>query len=268
MSEVVIQNPYSVPGSELMEKAAPGQALSIEEALTRRYDFAIFDLLGEAWRKTKGTKGLIWGGLFAYIGVMIGVQIALYLITLVLGVGAVGLAALGGGDGAAMAGVAGLLLVTIFSSLITLALTYPFMAGFNMIGIRQAAGQPLRFAEFFSHFGRTLPLFGAGLLVTLVTVIGFLLFVLPGIYLSIATILTIPLVVERKLSPWQAMLVSCKAINQHWFKVFFLFIVMNIILWISMLPLGMGLIWTVPMVIVMIGVLYNRIFGVLPPPAN
>ena len=268
MSEVVIQNPYSVPGSELMEKAAPGQALSIEEALTRGYDFSIFDLLGEAWRKTKGTKGLIWGGFFAYIGVMIGVQIALYLITLVLGVGAFGLAALGGGEGAAMAGVAGLVLITIFSSLAMLALTYPFMAGFNMIGIRQAAGQPLRFAEFFSHFGRTLPLLGAGILVTIVTIIGFMLFVLPGIYLSIATLLTIPLVVERKLSPWQAMMVSCKAISQHWFKVFFLFLTMNIILWISMLPLGLGLIWTLPMVIVMIGVLYNRIFGVLPPPAN
>lgn len=268
MNEVTLQNPYSVPGSELLEKAAPGQALSIEEALTRGYDFSIFDLLGEAWRKTKGTKGLIWGGLFAYIGVMIGVQIALYLITLVLGVGAFGLAAIGGGEGAAMAGVVGLVLLTIFSSLVMLALTYPFMAGFNMIGIRQAAGQPLRFAEFFSHFGRTLALLGAGILVTLAVIIGFALFVLPGIYLSIATLLTIPLVVERKLSPWQAMLVSCKAISQHWFKVFFLFLLMNIILWISMLPLGLGLIWTVPMVIVMIGVLYNRIFGVLPPPAN
>ena len=59
MNEVTLQNPYTIPSSDLMDKAAPGQALSIEEALTRRYDFAIFDLLGEAWRKTKGTKGLI-----------------------------------------------------------------------------------------------------------------------------------------------------------------------------------------------------------------
>ena len=63
-------------------------------------------------------------------------------------------------------------------------------------------------------------------------------------------------------------MVSCKAITQHWFKVFFLFLTMNIVVWISMLPLGIGLIWTIPMFIVMIGVLYNRIFGVLPPPAH
>jgi hypothetical protein len=268
MNEVTIQNPYSMPSSELMDKAAPGQAPSIEEALTRGYDFSIFDLLGEAWRKTKGTKGLLWGGFFAFFGIMMGAQLALYLITLILGAGAFGLAALGGGEGAAIAGLAGLLLIAVFSSLVSLAITYPFMAGFNMIGIRQAAGQPLHFAEIFSHFNRTLPLLGAGILMTIVTFIGFALFVLPGIYLSIALMLTIPLVVERKLSPWQAMVVSCKAISQHWFKVFGLFLLMNIILWVSMLPLGLGMIWTLPMVIVMIGVLYNTIFGVLPPPAN
>ncbi|MEO4046086.1 hypothetical protein AAFN46_03210 [Pseudomonas sp. CAU 1711] len=268
MHEVSLQNPYSVPSSELLDKAAPGQALSLAEALNRGYNFAIFDLLGEAWRKTKGTKGLIWGGFFAYFGVMIGAQIALYLISLILGLGAFGLASLAGGEGAIMAGAFGLILLVLFTSLVTLALTYPFIAGFNMIGIRQAAGQPLRFAEIFSHFNRTLPLLGAGILMTIVTAIGFVLFVLPGIYLSIALMLTIPLVVERKLSPWQAMMVSCKAINQHWFKVFFLFVAMNIVVWISMLPLGIGLIWTLPMFIVMIGVLYNRIFGVLPPPAN
>lgn len=268
MHEITLQTPYAAPGSELLEQATPGQAPSIPEALNRGYDFSIFELLGEAWRKTKGTKGLIWGGFFVYVGIMIGAQIALYLLTLVLGLGAFGLAALGGGEGAAVAGAAGILLITLFSSLVTLALSYPFMAGFNMIGIRQAAGQPLRFAELFSHFNRTLPLLGAGILMSVALVIGYLLFVLPGIYLSFALVLTIPLVVERKLSPWQAMRVSCQAINKHWFKVFFLFLAMSILLWISMLPLGLGLIWTLPMFIVMMGVLYNRIFGVLPPPAN
>ena len=267
MNEATIQNPYAMPGSDLLDQAQPGQPLSIEAALTRGYDFSITALLGEAWRKTKGTKGIVWGGLFVVIGVMIGAQLALYLLSFILGLGAFGLAALGGDEGAAMAGVASVLLLTLLGSIISMAITYPFMAGFNMIGIRQAAGQPVRFAELFSHFNRTLPLLGAGILMTLALIIGFALFVLPGIYLSVALLLTIPLVVERRLSPWQAMVVSCKAVTQHWFKVFFLFLAMNIIVWVSMLPLGIGLIWTLPMVLVMIGVLYNTIFGVLPPAA-
>src|SRR5690606_1748481 len=174
MNEVTLQNPYSVPSSDLLDKAAPGQALSIEEALTRGYDFSISDVLGESWRKIKGTKGIVWGGFFAVAGVMTGAQLAIYLLALAFGLGAVGLASIGG-EGAAMAGAAGFLLITLLSSVVMLAITYPFMAGFNMIGIRQAAGQPVRFSELFSHFNRTLPLLGAGILMTIVTLIGFAL---------------------------------------------------------------------------------------------
>ena len=156
----------------------------------------------------------------------------------------------------------------IVSTLVITVLTYPFMAGLMMIGIRRAAGQPLSFNEIFSHFGRAVPLIITALVMTLLVYLGMLLLLIPGIYLSIAYMLAIPLVVERGLSPWQALEASRKAITQHWFKVFFLFLTMNIVVWISMLPLGIGLIWTIPMFIVMIGVLYNRIFGVLPPPAH
>ena len=77
--------------------------------------------------------------------------------------------------------------------------------------------------------------------------------------------LAIPLVVERGLSPWQALEASRKAITQHWFKVFGLFFVLMLIMLLSMIPLGIGLIWTLPLLIVTMGVLYRTIFGVLPP---
>ena len=38
-----------------------------------------------------------------------------------------------------------------------------------------------------------------------------------------AYLLAIPLVVERGLSPWQALEASRKAITQHWFKVCLLY---------------------------------------------
>jgi uncharacterized membrane protein len=81
----------------------------------------------------------------------------------------------------------------------------------------------------------------------------------------VAYILAIPLVVERKLSPWQALETSRKAITQHWFKVFGLFLVLGVIVLVSAIPLGIGLVWTLPMAIIAIGVLYRTIFGVLPP---
>lgn len=268
MSDVIVQNPYAMPASELQERAAPGQAPSIEEALNRGYDFSIGDLLGEAWNKTKGTKGVIWGGFIAFYGAMIAASLVLVFVLSLFGtLGALGLASLGDESGSGMlaAGAFGVVIMILMFSLALIALVYPFVAGINMVGIRQAAGQPVRFAEVFSHFGRTLPLLLAAILMGVLVSIGYSLFILPGIYLSIALMLTIPLIVERKLSAWQAIVTSCRAINQHWFKVFFLYVVLGIILTLSMLLLFIGLIWTFPMFIVAQGILYRTIFGVLPP---
>ena len=72
------------------------------------------------------------------------------------------------------------------------------------------------------------------------------------------------LVVERGLSPWQAMEASRQAIGQHWFKVFGLLLLLGAILLVSALPLGIGLIWSLPLSVAALGVLYREIFGVLP----
>jgi len=94
--------------------------------------------------------------------------------------------------------------------------------------------------------------------------LGMILLLIPGIYLAVAYMLAIPLIVERGLSPWQAMEASRKAITQHWFKVFGLFLLLGLIVSISAIPLGIGLIWTIPLFVMVMGVLYRTIFGVLP----
>jgi len=70
------------------------------------------------------------------------------------------------------------------------------------------------------------------------------------------------LIADKKLSAWQAMEASRKAITKHWFKIFALYFVMVVILIISTISLGLGLIWTYPMMISLMGILYREIFGV------
>jgi uncharacterized membrane protein len=267
MSEApaITVNPYSAPSSELQQADAGGVIADPRMAIARGYNFSIGELLSESWQKTKGVKGIIWGGFITLIGAMFGVQIALYIVGAIFGAGVFGLGAMmGGGSSLAAFGVLGFIGFTLLVTLAMLLVMYPFLGAINMVGIRQAAGQPVQFSEFFSHFGRTLPLLLTGILMVIISNIGFLLLFIPGIYFCVASVLAIPLVVERKLSAWQAIIVSCQAVNKHWFKVFFLLITMGIILFISALPFGIGLIWTLPMFIVLIGALYNRIFGVLP----
>lgn len=85
---------------------------------------------------------------------------------------------------------------------------------------------------------------------------------IPGIYLSIAYMFTLALVVEKNMDFWQAMETSRKAVTQHWFKFFFISVLMGIVYLVSIIPFGLGLIWTIPMFIALQGVLYRRVFGI------
>lgn len=246
----VISNPYAVPSSQLQEAPSGDHALSIEQALSRGYDFSIGALLSEAWQLTKGTKGIIIGGFLVF-------YVAMFIASFVIG-GILGIFTLFSGNFVLI------IISQVVTTILASAAAYPFMAGLNMVGIRRAAGQPYSFNEIFSHFGRTVPLLLTALIMMVLIYLGFILLLLPGIYLAVAYMLAIPLVVERGLSPWQALEASRKAISQHWFKAFGLFLLLGLIVAISAIPLGIGLIWTIPLFVVAMGVLYRTIFGVLP----
>ncbi|WP_296230428.1 hypothetical protein [uncultured Pseudomonas sp.] len=249
MSDAITPNPYAAPTSNL-QQVPSNQVPSIEEALARGYDFNIGDLLSESWSKVKGTKGIIIGGFLVF-------YVVLLAATFILG-GVVGI------FGALSDSIALMFIGEILISLLASALAYPFMAGINMVGIRRAADQPLNFNEIFSHFGRTVPLIITAVVMMLLIYLGMILLLIPGIYLAVAYLLAIPLVVERGLSPWQALEASRKAITQHWFKVFGLFLLLGLIVMVSAIPLGIGLVWSIPLMVVAMGVLYRTIFGVLP----
>lgn len=265
MTDVLAQNPYAAPGSALQEQAAQAAVPSIEEALSRGYDFEIGGLMSEAWKLVSGTKGIIIGGLVVMYVALWALMSLLSMLGMAGFAGVLGIGMLGGGAGSGFTLLALLFGFLVFTLLST-AIAYPFMAGISMVGIRRAAGQPVRFNELFSHFGRTVPVIVTALLMTLLTTIGYLLFVIPGIYLAFCYVLAIPLVVERGLSPWQALEASRKAITQHWFKVFGLFLAVSVVMMLSAIPLGIGLIWTFPFAVLTLGVLYRIIFGVLPVP--
>lgn len=244
------ENPYSAPQSALVETVDNG-ALSIEAALARGYDFNIGDVINESWQRVKGSKGMIVCGMIIY---GVASQILATLLGLVLGF---------------IGGMAGELAATVLSfigGVIGSGLCATVLGGIYLLGIRQAAGQPLNFNELFSNFNLFMPLFILNILMAVLIYIGFLLLLIPGFYLAIAYMLALPLAMERKLSPWEALEASRKAITQRWFKVFGLMLVLSLIMMVSAIPLGIGLIWTFPMFIIAVGILYRTIFGVLPPP--
>lgn len=249
MSEGIEQNPYSVPTSTLQETTPSDTTLSIEQALSRGYDYSISDVISEGWTRLKGTKGIIICGLLLFYLALFAAQFLISLIFIPFS----------GSENLLL-----LALVPALASILASVCAYPVLAGVSLVGIRQAAGQPVSFNVLFSCFNRTVPLLITALLMTLLVYIGMLLLFFPGLYLAIAYMLAMPLVVERGLSPWQALEASRKAISQHWFKALGLYLLLGIIVAISVIPFGIGLIWSIPLFAVASGVLYRTIFGVLP----
>ena len=218
-----------------------------ESAEVGDYDFGIGAVLNESWERTKGLKGSFWAA-----------GAILFVIVLVLGAVIGGGSALLIGNGDTTAGV----LTSLIIQLVIMAVMYPFMAGILMLGIERSVDLPLSYKSVFGYFAYTLPLLGVAVLMSVLVTIGFILLIIPGIYLSLAYMFAVPLVVEKNLGIWDAMETSRKAVTSHWFKLFFLFLIMGITLMISAIPLGIGLIWTYPMMVAMMGVLYRDIFGV------
>jgi len=121
----------------------------------------------------------------------------------------------------------------------------------------------------FAYLGKAPVVIAAGLLSTLLTYLGFALLIVPGIYLSVAYGMTLPLLAFHELGPWKAMEMSRKAISHRWFRVFGLYLLVGLLVGLSALPLGIPLIWTAPWGLLVMGVLYRRIFGMpagAPPP--
>ena len=214
-----------------------------------QYSFTIGGLLKEAWAKTKGVKGTVWAGsAVMYLALIVLVACGAFLLP----------SQINKHDGISITGA----LADVLFQLITNAVSVIFSAGLIAIGIRKVAGESVTWKMVFEGFSVAGKLFVATILQTLLVCIGFLLLILPGIYLAVGYAMTIPLIVDRKMSPWQAMETSRKAIHGEWWKIFGLFVVVSLIFMVSLVPLGLGLIWTWPMFIVLGGVVYRSLFGI------
>ncbi len=229
MSENVAA-PSSLPGIPL---AAPGAA-----------DVPLGAILREAWERTSGAKGTILLAALSFLFVLL----ALVLLSL----------AFPSEDETPS------WRLQLAQQIVSALIGTPFTAGLYWIGIRRAVGAPIRARMVFAQFEKIIPLFVLQILVTCLTLIGFLLLILPGLYLVVAYMLAIPLVAERNLGPWQALETSRRAVGRHWFKAAGFVLSLTAINLLGMLAFGIGLVWSVPMSVIAYGIYYRTIFGVGP----
>ncbi len=233
--------------STLRARGFQGNDPELTAPLPIQSDFSIMGVIKDAWEETKGAKASIWAG-----------SCVMYLVMLIIGVAGTFLMPVLGLD---LMPTAGMVTNVAWQVLLTVV-SIVFTAGLLFMGVRKAAGDPVDWKMIFKGFSFTGQIILATVLQTILVSLGLLLLVLPGIYLIVGYGLTLPLIVDRKMSAWEAMETSRKAIHKVWWKVAGALFLMGCIYTLSTIPLGIGLIWTVPMFIVLGGIVYRYLFGV------
>ena len=99
-----------------------------------------------------------------------------------------------------------------------------------------------------------------GLVMTFFILVGFLFCVLPGIYLSVAWYFAMPLVVDKRMNFWDAMMLSMKMVNKHWFMVFALIVVFIIVMLLGFCVLCIGIFVAAPIAYAALMYAYEDIF--------
>ena len=155
--------------------------------------------------------------------------------------------------------------IPILGILVSLLLTGVFYGGLYFYYLKKIRGQPAEISDAFSGFSLALgPLVLTTLLVTLLTVVGVVCLILPGIYLAVAWSFSYLLVIDRKLEFWAAMEISRRVITAQWWRMFGLLIVGAIIAALGVIGLIIGVFITMPIFIGAVVYAYEDLCN--PPP--
>lgn len=156
--------------------------------------------------------------------------------------------------------------IPILGMLVSLLLTGVFYGGLYLFYLKKVRGQPAELGDAFAGFSLAfLPLMLASLVVTLLTILGMLLLILPGIYLAVSYVFVYLLIVDRKLEFWCAMEVSRRVITAQWWRVFGLVLLGGIIALLGVIGLIIGIFITIPIAIAAITYAYEDLCN---PPAK
>ena len=136
----------------------------------------------------------------------------------------------------------------------------PLFLGYGAAVISLRENGSLRIADFLAPFDRFVELL-LGVFVTGVLVaIGFVLLVIPGIFLAFALILTPYFIYFEKQGFWESIKGSRRVVQKRWFSFFVFFIVLSLINALGALVLYVGLFVTMPITGIAVFLAYEDVF--------
>lgn len=163
------------------------------------------------------------------------------------------------------------LTLTIASSLINFLL----IAGVTHLGIRRAFDDPISYRSLLQVFKPKMAVNILGLYL-LKLVINFILAFMAlsflfgavsliigmciVVFIQIRLILALAFVLDKGVTPWQALKLSFEATRYHFWRLFFLSVIQILLLGLlSFLTFGISFIWTIPYTMITYGMVYKKL---------
>jgi len=186
--------PSGVPPAIAPPAATVNPDALAAEILARGYDIDIGSCISRGWELLKSDFWLIFGACFVAM-----------------------LIAGGGG-------------IPYIGPLIGLVIGGPMTGGLYSFLLKKIRKQPAQFGDIFIGFQTAfVPLMLAHIVSGLLTGVGLLFCIIPGIYLAVSWMFTIALVIDKKLDFWPAMELSRKVVTKNWWSLFGFVIVIGLL---------------------------------------
>lgn len=133
-------------------------------------------------------------------------------------------------------------------------------AGLFKVALTQLRTGRAEFGELFNIFDVAAPLFIAAVLTTLVTSLGFVLCVIPGVIASLGLSMINPLIIDQKVDAIVAMKRSWEVCKDHLSSLFVLGLVLSLIVTVSLCFCGLGVLITLPLLYMTMAIVYRDLF--------
>jgi hypothetical protein len=153
------------------------------------------------------------------------------------------------------------MLLSFLGNILSLIISNFLLAGGFRAAFKQLRGEQISVGDLFSASDVFMWLVPAQLLISLITTIGIVLCVVPGLIANGLLFFSVPLIVAAGLGPFEAMQRSFETTKQN-ILMFTLFpIVIGFLAAIGLLGCGIGVLATAPLYFTITAVAYRDIFG-------
>jgi uncharacterized membrane protein len=135
------------------------------------------------------------------------------------------------------------------------------LSGMYRMAIKATRNEKINVSDMFS-VGDVLPAcLLAALIVGLLTGVGFILCILPGIIIGALLMFTYPLIVDRRLGAIEAISQSVNALKGEIVMASLFYLVIGIIVFLGVVACCVGVLVTFPLFVLSIAVVYRDFFG-------